>query len=71
VVYLKKGGIIMFSTGLIISAGGVVVAAIVEKIADQTGIHWLGTATRLIIPLVGLGFAAYFLTHNPMLRWLR
>jgi hypothetical protein len=61
----------MFSTGLLVSAGVTITAAIVEKSLDELGYMWLGATLRIIIPLASMLLGVYFLEHNPMLRWLK
>jgi hypothetical protein len=61
----------MFSVGLLVSAGVTVVVAIADRMLEDTGFYWLGTALKIIIPLIGMGFAVYFLETNSILRWLK
>lgn len=61
----------MFSAGLLISAGATIALAVTDKILEESGIHWLGTAVRIIVPLIGMGLAVYFLDHNALLRWIK
>jgi hypothetical protein len=61
----------MFSTGLLVSAGITVTAAIVEKSLDELGYMWIGSTLRIIIPLASMVLGVYFLEHNALLRWLR
>lgn len=61
----------MFSTGLLLSAGATITIAILDKVLEDTGFFWLGTALKLIVPLAGFGLSVYFLQHNPILMWLK
>jgi hypothetical protein len=33
----------MFSTGMLLAAGGTIVIAVVDKALEETGFYWLGT----------------------------
>lgn len=61
----------MFSTGLLISAAGTIVLALVDKTLDESGYQILGTVLRIAIPLSAMLLGVYFLEHNSLLRWLR
>ena len=61
----------LFSAGMFIAAGGVIAVALVDKVCEELGWYWLSTVVKLILPIVGFGFAIYFLEHNPLLRWLK
>lgn len=61
----------LFTGGLLLSAGATLAVAVVDKVCAELGIHWLGTAIKLIVPLAGLGAAIYFLENNPLLWWLK
>jgi hypothetical protein len=61
----------MFSGGLLLSAGATIVVALVEKVLDDTGIHWLGTVLKLAVPIAGMALGVYFLQTNPIVGWLR
>ncbi|WP_284037481.1 hypothetical protein [Neobacillus sp. 114] len=61
----------MFSTGLIMAAGGTIVIAIADKALEDTGFFWLGTILKLAVPLAGMALGVYFLETNPILGWLR
>jgi hypothetical protein len=61
----------MFSAGLLASVGITVLVAVTDKVLEDTGFYWLGTALKIIIPLIGMGFAIYFLETNSILRWLK
>jgi hypothetical protein len=61
----------MFSVGLLISAGATVAIALADRLLEDTGFYWLGTALKIAIPLIGMGFAIYFLETNSLLRWLK
>jgi hypothetical protein len=61
----------MFSAGLLLSAGATIVVAIADKALEESGIHWLGTALRIAVPLIAMGLAVYFLQTNPLNGWLK
>jgi hypothetical protein len=61
----------MFSAGLLASVGITVLIAVTDKVLEDTGFYWLGTALKIAIPLIGLGLAVYFLETNSILRWLK
>jgi hypothetical protein len=61
----------MFSAGLLLSAGATVAVAILDKALEETGIHWLSTVLRIVVPLTGMVLAVYFLQTNPLNGWLR
>ena len=61
----------MFSTGLLVSAGITLTAAIADKILEDTGFFWLGTILKLAVPVAGMALGVYFLNNNPItMRWL-
>jgi hypothetical protein len=66
----NKGGKNMFSTGLLVSAGVTILAAVVDRQLEESGYFWLGTILKLAVPICGLAFGVYFLEHNAILRWL-
>lgn len=68
---IKKGAYIMFSAGLLLTAGATVVIAIADKVLEETGIHWLGTVLKIAVPLTLMILAVYFLQTNPINWWLR
>ncbi|MFJ7585645.1 hypothetical protein [Bacillus cereus] len=61
----------MFTTGLILSAGATIVAALVDKTLEDSGYHWLGTFLRIAVPLTGMAMGVFFLETNAILGWLR
>lgn len=61
----------MFSAGLLASVGITVLIAVTDKVLEDTGFYWLGTALKIAIPLIAMGFAVYFLETNSILRWLK
>ncbi|OCA84474.1 hypothetical protein A8F94_17405 [Bacillus sp. FJAT-27225] len=61
----------LFGPGILLAAGGVLVVAMTDSLADSLGYHWLGTAVKFLVPLAGLACGVYFLEMNPItLRWL-
>lgn len=61
----------MFSTGLLVSAGVTIATALVDKILEESGYHFIGTILRIAVPLAGMALGVYFLESNPILRWVR
>lgn len=61
----------LFGPGMLLVAGATIGIALVDKVCEELGIYWLGTALKLIIPIAGLALAIYFLETNPLLRWLK
>lgn len=61
----------MFTGGLLLSAGATITVALTDKLLEDSGIHWLGTALRIVVPLAGMALGVYFLETNALLRWLR
>ncbi|RHW31498.1 hypothetical protein D1B31_22085 [Neobacillus notoginsengisoli] len=60
----------MFEAPLLIAAGGILVTALTDSLADSLGYHWLGTVVKIALPIAGFAAGIYFLEFNPMLRWL-
>jgi hypothetical protein len=61
----------MFSAPLLLAAGGVLVVALTDGMAESLGYQWVGTILKLAIPIAGLACGVYFLEMNPItLRWL-
>lgn len=61
----------LFGTGMFLAAGTTIALAVLDKTFEELGIHWLGTAIKLILPIVGFGLAIYFLEMNSLLRWIK
>jgi hypothetical protein len=60
----------LFGSGLFLAAGTTLGIALIDKTCEELGIHWLNTAVRLILPIVGFGLAIYFLETNTLLSWI-
>lgn len=60
----------MFSTGMLLAAGGTIAIAVADKALEDTGFYWLGTILKLVVPLAGMALGVYFLQNNPMNGWL-
>jgi uncharacterized protein YgbK (DUF1537 family) len=60
----------MFSVGLLLSAGGTIALAVLDKALEESGFHLLGTILKIGIPLAAMALGVYFLQTNPILRWL-
>ncbi|MED3650593.1 hypothetical protein [Heyndrickxia sporothermodurans] len=61
----------LFGPGIFIAGGATIVVALLDKTCEEFGIHWLGTAMRLLLPIAGFGLGVYFIETNPMLGWLK
>lgn len=61
----------LFGPGMLLAAGATIGIALIDKICEEIGIHWLGAAIKMILPIVGFGLAIYFLETNALLRWLK
>jgi hypothetical protein len=61
----------LFGSGMFLAAGATIGIALIDKLCEEFGIHWLGTAIKLILPIVGFGLAIYFLETNVLLWWLK
>jgi hypothetical protein len=61
----------MFSAGLLITAGITIATAAVDKVLENSGFHWLGTILRVAVPLTAMVLGVHFLQSNEILRWLR
>jgi hypothetical protein len=60
----------LFGSGMFLAAGATLGVALIDKVCEEFGIHWLNTAIRLILPIVGFGLAIYFLETNTLLSWI-
>jgi len=60
----------LFGPGIFIAAGATIVCAVIDKTCEEFGIHWLGTAIKIAIPLAGMALGVYFLETNPIVGWL-
>jgi hypothetical protein len=61
----------LFGPGVIIAGGSFIAIVVLEKTAEDFGITWLSTTLRLLVPIVAILFAIFFLETNALLRWLR
>jgi hypothetical protein len=59
----------MFSGGIFLAAGATIALAVLDKTFEEFGVHWLGTAVKIVIPVVGLLLGVYFLENNPITLW--
>jgi hypothetical protein len=66
----KEETTMMFTGGMLLAAGATIAVAVLDKTFEEFGVHWLGTAFKIIIPLVGMGLGIYFLETNPIVGWL-
>ena len=61
----------LFGPGIFIAAGATVAMALIGKTCEEFGVHWLGFAIRIALPLAGMALGVYFLETNPIVGWLR
>ena len=61
----------LFGPSVIIAGGSFIAVALLDRIADDFGITWLGVALKLAVPLAAMALAVYFLKTNALVRWLR
>jgi hypothetical protein len=61
----------LFGPGIFIAAGATIAAAVLDKAFEEFGVHWLGLALKIAIPLAGMALGVYFLENNPIVWWLR
>lgn len=59
----------IFSGGLFLAAGATIAIAVLDKTFEEYGVHWLGTAFKIAIPVIGLLLGVYFLENNPITLW--
>jgi hypothetical protein len=60
----------LFTPGLLLAGGATLVLIAAEKTMEDLGIHWLGTALRIALPLIGMAAGVYFLENNPIVWWI-
>ncbi|MBO0961426.1 hypothetical protein J1P26_17105 [Neobacillus sp. MM2021_6] len=60
----------LFGPGLFIAAGATIICTVVDKTFEEFGVHWLGTAIKIALPLAGMALGVYFLETNPIVWWL-
>jgi hypothetical protein len=61
----------LFGPGILIAGGSFIAITLLDKFADDCGIYWLGSALKIIIPIVAMVASVYFLETNTLVRWLR
>jgi hypothetical protein len=61
----------LFGPGVLITGASFITIVVLEKTAEDFGITWLSTTLRLVVPIVAILFAVFFLETNALLRWLR
>ncbi|EKN66047.1 hypothetical protein BABA_17427 [Neobacillus bataviensis LMG 21833] len=61
----------MFGPGIIIAGGSIIAVALLDKVAEDTGIIWLSVALKLLVPIAALAVSVYFLQSDAILRFLR
>ncbi|MFB3160451.1 hypothetical protein F4694_004094 [Bacillus niacini] len=61
----------LFGPGVLIAGASFITIVVLEKTAEDFGITWLSTTLKLVVPIVAILFAIFFLETNALLRWLR
>ncbi|MBT2722334.1 hypothetical protein [Bacillus sp. ISL-46] len=61
----------MFGPGILIAGGSCIALALLDKVAEDCGIQWLGTTLKIIVPVAAMVLSVYFLQTNALLGWLR
>lgn len=59
----------MFGAGMFLAAGATILIAVVDKTFEEFGVHWVGTAVKIAVPVIGLLLGVYFLENNPITLW--
>ncbi|MEH7157493.1 hypothetical protein [Neobacillus drentensis] len=60
----------LFGPGLLLAGGATILMAMVDKAFEDMGMHWLGTAIKIALPLAGMALGVYFLETNAIVSWL-
>lgn len=61
----------MFGPGILIAGGSCIALALLDKVAEDCGIMWLGTTLKIIVPVAAMVLSVYFIQTNALLGWLR
>ncbi|MFD0827088.1 hypothetical protein ACT8ZR_15725 [Neobacillus sp. M.A.Huq-85] len=61
----------LFGPGILIAGGSFIAITLLDKLAEEVGIYWIGTTLKLLIPVIAMVASIYFLETNALLRWLR
>jgi hypothetical protein len=61
----------LFGPGILIASSSFIAITLLDKFADDCGIHWLGTTLKILIPVAAMVASVYFLETNTLVRWLR
>jgi hypothetical protein len=61
----------MFGPGILIAGGSCIALALLDKVAEDCGIQWLGTTLKIVVPVAAMVLSVYFLQTNALLGWLR
>jgi hypothetical protein len=61
----------MFGPGIIIAGGSIIAVALLDKVAEDTGIVWLSMTLKLLVPIAALAISIYFLQSDAIMRFIR
>ncbi|MEH6942446.1 hypothetical protein [Bacillus sp. JJ722] len=56
-------------TMFILASGSILVSALAEKVAEEYGFNYVGTALKIVLPIVAVATGAYFLKTNAIMAW--
>lgn len=60
----------LFTPSLLMAGGATLLLIAIDKTLDEFGIHWLGTAIKIALPIIGMAAGVYFLEHNALVWWI-
>jgi hypothetical protein len=61
----------MFGPGILIAGGSIIAIALLDKVAEDTGIVWLSMTLKLLVPIAALALSVYFLQSDAIMRFIR
>jgi hypothetical protein len=61
----------MFGPGILIAGGSIIAVALLDKLAEDTGIVWLSMTLKLLVPIAALAISVYFLQSDAIMRFIR
>lgn len=59
----------LFEPMVLIAGGCILTVAFLEKLTEEFGYQWVGTAIKILLPVAGIATGVWFLETNPILRW--
>jgi hypothetical protein len=60
----------LFSSSVLLAGGATLLVAGLDKMAEGYGFYWIGTTLKLLLTILGLVLAVYFIETNVLLHWL-